>query len=55
MLGSRSSITRACNMSSKAWIVWQAGGVGCQMMDCSPGRPHSHGPAALPSSTASPA
>ena len=28
MLGSRSSITRACNMSSKAWIVWQAGGVG---------------------------
>ena len=50
MLGSRSSIMRACNLSSKAWIVWQAGGAGCQMTDRSPGRPHSHGPALPPPS-----
>lgn len=50
MLGSRSSITRACNMSSKAWIVWQVGDTGCQTTDRFPGRPHSHGPALLPPS-----
>ena len=50
MLGCRSSITRARNMSSKACIVWQAGDMGCQMTDRFPGRPRAHGPALPPPS-----
>lgn len=44
MLGCRSSIARARNMSSKACTVWQVGDTGCQMTDRLPGRPRAHGP-----------